>query len=418
MSFLTFFKTAYKVMLGNKARTALTVLGIVVGIAAVIVVYSAGEGISGLVLKQVESFGTDIIETEVKVPTTLKGQAGDSQSATALAQGVQITTLTLKDMADVAKSSNVKAAYAGLMGQEIVKYQSESRKAFLFGTSAEYMKVDKSTIAAGRWFTDEEDKALAPVAIIGSKMKDKLFGDQDPIGQTITVRKQKFEVIGVMAPRGAVMFIDFDDYIYIPVRTMQKKIMGIDYISYMVHQLKNQNLGLDTAEEARYIIRQNHNITNPDKDDFRVVTMQESLDTLKTVTGAITLLLLGIVIISLIVGGVGVMNIMYVVVTERTSEIGLRKAVGATFRDIMLQFLVESVMITLLGGVIGVAVGIGISYLIAWGATSYGLAWTLSIPLKAYIVALGFSAIFGVLFGLYPARQAAHLDPIEALRNE
>jgi putative ABC transport system permease protein len=418
MSWLNFFKTAYNVMAGNKVRTALTALGIIIGIAAVIIVFSAGAGISQLVIGQVASFGTDVIDTEIKVPNGIKGEAGNIASAGALATGVQVTTLKLKDLEDVAKSSNVKAAYAGLMDQEIVTYGSEAHKASLFGTSAAYINIDKSQIAAGRFFTDDEDRALANVAVIGSNIKDKLFGGSDPIGKIITIKRAKFVVIGVMAERGAVVFINFDDYIYLPVRTMQKKIMGVDYITYMVHQLKNPNLALDTAEEARYIIRLNHGITNPDKDDFRTVTMIEALATLKTVTDALTYLLLAIIIISLLVGGVGVMNIMYVVVSERTAEIGLRKAVGATFKDIMLQFLVESIMITLLGGIIGIALGWGLAYLIAVVAKNYGLAWQFTVPLQAYLVALGFSLVFGVLFGLYPARQAAKLDPIEALRNE
>jgi putative ABC transport system permease protein len=419
MHLFDFFKSSIKVMLANKARTFLTVLGIMVGIAAVIVVYSAGEGISGLVFKQVESFGTDIIETEIKVPSDKKGQAGETESAGALATGVQITTLTLDDMEAVTRNSkNVKAGYGAIMGQEIVTYTNETRKAFLFGTSADYINIDKSQIDSGRWFTDSEDRSLASVAIIGSKMKAKLFGDQDPIGKSITIRKEKFTVIGVMKERGTVMFLDFDDYVYVPIRTVQKKIMGINHIMYMVHQLNNVDLALDTAEEARYILRERHGITNPDKDDFRVVTMIESMDTLKTITGAITLLLLGIVAISLIVGGVGVMNIMYVIVSERTAEIGLRKAVGATFYDVMSQFLVESVMITTLGGIVGVGLGIGLSFLISLVATSFGLEWQFIIPLRAYVVAGLFSLVFGVLFGLYPARQAARLDPIEALRNE
>lgn len=415
---MDFFKSACRIMSANKGRTFLTTLGVVIGIAAVIIVYSAGESISRLVIGQVSSFGTDIIQTEIKVPTGKKGQAGEMESASALVSGVQITTLKLSDMDAVSKSRNIKAAYAGLMGQEIVSYQNESRKAYLFGTSADYVKIDQGQVDEGRFFSEEEDRGLAQVAIIGSKIRDKLFGQTNPIGQRLTIRREKFEVIGVMEERGAVMFIDYDDYIYVPVRTMQKKIMGIDYIAYMVHQLVDPDLAFDTAEEARYIIRQEHGISNPDKDDFRVSTMIEALDTLKTVTNALTWLLLGIVIISLVVGGVGVMNIMYVVVSERTAEIGLRKAVGATFRDIMLQFLVESVMITVLGGVIGVVLGWAVAYVIAIGAGNFGLAWEFVVPLKAYAVAAGFSVLFGVLFGLYPARQAARLDPIEALRNE
>jgi len=418
MSFIDFIKNSWRVMLANKGRTILTTLGIVIGITAVIVVYSAGSGVSNLVIGQVESFGTDIIETEIKVPSDKKGQAAEFESANDIARGVQITTLTLDDMDSVSGSANVKNAYAGLMGQEVVYYRSQTRKAYLFGTSASYNLIDKSRVDQGRFFTEAEDRSLAQVAVLGSKMKDKLFGQDDPIGKSITIRKQKFEIIGVMEERGAVMFVDYDDYIYIPVRVMQKKIMGVDYISYMVHQLVKTDSALDTAEEARFLIRQNHRITNPDRDDFRVVTMTEALDSLRAVTNAVTWLLLGIVIISLIVGGVGVMNVMYVVVSERTAEIGLRKAVGATTTDILLQFLIESVMVTLLGGMIGTALGWLASYAVAFGADRFGLDWKFVIPAQAYITAFIFSLVCGVLFGLYPARAAAKLDPIEALRNE
>jgi putative ABC transport system permease protein len=187
----------------------------------------------------------------------------------------------------------------------------------------------------------------------------------------------------------------------------------------MIHQLNDVTRADETATEARYIIRQNHQITNPDKDDFRVYTMAEMLSMLDTITGAITLLLLAIVSISLVVGGVGIMNIMFVVVSERTMEIGLRKAVGARYGDIMKQFLFEAVLITLLGGVVGVAVGIGLSLLVYWIASSaLGSIWVFSIPLKGYIVALGFSFVFGIVFGVYPARKAARLNPIEALISE
>lgn len=406
-------------MLANKARSALTVLGIVIGIASVIVVYSAGEGIFSLVLGQVESFGTDIIQTEVRVPSVKsKGDKGQMESANSMALGVQVTSLTLQDMEDVAKSKNIKNAYASMFAQEQVSYSGELKKAFIYGVSPSFTKIDSTKVATGRFFTDAEDRSLANVIVIGQKVKDKLFADNEAIGKLVTIRKEKYEVIGVMESRGAVMFMDFDDFIYMPIRTLQKKVMGVDYITMMVHQLVDVGKGEDTAEEARYIIRANHNITDPDRDDFRTTTMTEALATLKTITGAVTLLLLGIVIISLIVGGIGIMNIMYVIVSERTAEIGLRKAVGASYRQIMNQFLLESTLITLIGGIIGIIVGLILSYLIALGARYFGLDWRFIVPAKAYLVSLVFSLIFGVLFGLYPARQAAKLDPIEALRNE
>lgn len=409
---------ALRTMISNKARTALTVLGIVIGIASVIVVYSAGEGIYSLVLGQVESFGTDIIQTEVKVPNAKRGNAGQSESSNAIVQGVQVTSLTLDDMDAVSQSKNVKAAYGSMFSQEQVAYGNELRRALVYGVSASFIEIDSSKISRGRFYTEADDRSLAQVAVLGQKMAEKLFGDADPIGQYIQIRREKFEVIGVMAPRGAVMFIDFDDFVYLPIRTLQKRLMGVDYVTMLVHQLVDKNLADDTAAEATYIIRNNHDITDEARDDFRTSTMTEALDTLKTVTGAITLLLLAIVVVSLVVGGVGIMNIMYVIVSERTAEIGLRKAVGATYNQIMQQFLLESILITLIGGIAGTLIGVALSWLIAVGATAYGLAWQFIIPFKAFVVAFLFSVIFGVVFGLYPARRAAKLDPIEALRSE
>jgi len=428
MNILYIFKIALKSMWSNKVRTGLTVLGIVIGMAAVIIVFSAGEGIRGLVLGQIESFGTDIIETEIKVPSSKKGTAAEQQSAAALVQGVQVTTLTLDDLEDIKKLSNIKDGYAGIMSQEQVSYGNEVRKSFLFGTSASYINIDKSEIDYGRFFTEAEDKSLSQVVVLGSKIKEKLFGDSDPIGKTIKIRKSKFRVIGIIKERGAIMVIDFDDYIYVPIRTLQKKIMGIDHVMYTVHQLNNIKEADETAEEMRYILRENHNLPqqlgpykgwlDTGKDDFRVVTMAEMMETMDIITGALTLLLLAIVVISLIVGGVGITNIMYVIVTERTAEIGLRKAVGAKYKDIIKQFLVESVLITIIGGIIGVMVGILIAGAIYFGANYYGLDWRFIVPIKAYLVAVGFSIIFGIAFGIYPARKAARLEPVEALRNE
>jgi putative ABC transport system permease protein len=417
-------KTALKAMSLNKVRTSLTVLGIVIGIASVIIVYSAGEGISSLITGQIESFGSDFIETEVKVPTGKKRVSEETQGAMSMAQGLQITTLNLDDMDDINRLPSIVDSYAGLLSQDQVSYGNEVKKIFLFGTSASYIDIDNSRIGSGRFFTESEDKSLAQVAIIGSKIKEKLFGESDAIGKSIKIKKTKFKVIGVMEERGAVMTLDFDDYIYIPIRTLQKKLMGVNHVLYMVHKVKNMDMAEVTADEIRFILRENHNISAPSevgdisKDDFRVVTMTEMMEMLDVITGAITLLLLAIVIISIIVGGVGIMNIMYVIVSERTSEIGLRKAVGAKFKDIMSQFIVESILITVIGGLIGIFIGILFSYLISVGANYFGLDWRFSIPYKAYFVAFGFSLVFGVIFGVYPAAKAARMEPVEALRKE
>jgi len=339
MNFLETIIIAWQAMRKNMARTSLTVLGMIIGITTVIIVFSAGEGIKSLVLAQIESFGTDIIETEIKVPTSKKGISGEQQSATALVQGAQITTLTIDDMEDINTLPNINKGYAAILGQESVNYGSELRKGFLLGVSSSYIDIDKSELASGRFFSEAEDRSLARVTVLGKSIKEKLFGDSDPVGRFVKIRQSKYRVIGVMAERGAVFTINFDDYIYIPVRTMQKRILGINHVLYMVHQLEDISLADDTAEQARLILRENHDINsdldpisgeiNTGKDDFRVVTMAESMEILATVTDAITLLLLAIVAVSLVVGGVGIMNVMYVAVNERTGEIGLRKAVGA-----------------------------------------------------------------------------------------
>lgn len=429
MKFSDHAKIALKALGVNKLRTFLTVLGIVIGIAAIIVVFSAGDGIKQLILGEIEAFGTDIIETEIKVPSSHKGAEAEQQSAMNLAMGVQITTLDLKDKDDIEKLPNVSQGYAAILNQHQVSYGNELRKAYLFGTNESYIDIDKSEIREGRFFTEEENNSLKKVAVLGPEIKEKLFGDSDPISKSIRIGKSKYTVIGVMEERGSVAMINFDEYIYLPIKTLQKRIMGIDHVIYMVHKLRDSSQADLTAARARDILRRNHNIADPggDKlakseigqDDFRVVTMQEMMEMMDVITISLTALLLAIVAISLIVGGVGVMNIMYVVVTERKKEIGLRKAVGARFYDIMAQFLMESVVITLMGGIIGICLGAGVSYaLFRFGTQAYGLNWNFTIPAEGYITAVIFSVVFGVIFGIFPAKKAARMDPITALREE
>lgn len=428
MQIISNIQIAFRTMRDNKFRTGLTVLGMVIGITSVIIVFSAGEGINRLVLSQIESFGgSDMLETETKVPSSKQGTKNEMQSGANLAMGVQITTLTLNDMKDINKLPNIKRSYAGIMGQEQVSYKNELHKSFLFGASSKFIDIDQSEIDYGRFYTENEDKALTKVAVLGYKIKEKLFGNSDPIGKLIKIRKNKYKIIGVIKERGAIMTFDFDDFIYIPIKTMQKKIMGINHVSFMMHQIVDTNLISDTQEQMRYLLRENHNlphsknttsITGAPKDDFRVVSMTESMEIIKTVTDVITLLLLSIVAISLIVGGVGILNIMYVAVNERTAEIGLRKAVGACYKDIIIQFLIESILITIAGGIIGIIFGVIISFLISIGANYYGLDWQFIIPIKAFIISLGFSIFFGIAFGVYPAKKAAKMNPVTALKNE
>jgi len=425
---LSAFKIGLKALGAHKVRTGLAVLGVMIGITSIIIVFSAGAGLDNLISGQIESYGAESIQTEIKVPSSKTGSASEQHSGVALMSGVQVTTLTLDDMEAVKKLSNIKSGYGLLMVQEPIVYADEMHRAIVMGVSSEFIDIDRGEIDYGRFFAETEDKSLSQVAVLGSKMKEKLFGENEALGKSIKIRNVRFRIIGVMKEQGAVMGIDFDEFVYAPVRSIQKRIMGINYIHNMLHQVHDLSLADNTADEIRTLLRERHGIVPPEearlswtdtgKDDFRVVTMEEMMDILGTVTSALTLLLLAIVAISLVVGGVGIMNVMYVIVNERTSEVGLRKAVGANNSDIMWQFLSESVLITVFGGVIGMILGVLISYLMALGASAMGLDWEFSVPVKAFVIALSFSVVFGVLFGLYPARKASKKDPIEALRHE
>jgi putative ABC transport system permease protein len=385
----------------NKMRTFLTVLGIVIGVSSIIIVFSAGGGIKELIIGQVESFGTNIIQTEI---TPLRN------------------SLTLEDMEDVNKLPNITNGYGAIMNQKLATYGNKRKKAFLLGASASYIDIDDSEIAEGRFFTESEDKSLAKVVILGKEIKEKLFESSDALGKYIKLGRSKYRVIGIMEEKGAVMTLNFDDYIYIPIKTLQKRITGDDYISYMIHEIENLELANQTAKEIRILLRDNHDINNPEgdpyKDDFTTSTMEEMMEMIGKITNYITILLLAIVAVSLVVGGVGIMNIMYVIVSERTFEIGLRKAVGANSRNILWQFLTESVIISILGAILGIILGILISFLISLIAQQFGLDWSFVVPLESLIVAFSFAIICGISFGVLPARKAANMDPILALRKD
>jgi len=405
-------------MLKNKTRTALTVLGMVIGIASIVIVFSAGEGIRSLIVGQIEAFGTNSIQTEVKVPSSKKGTEGDMESAGAIASGIQVTSLNEKDLEDIKKIPNISNGYGAILSQETISYLNETKKAFLFGVSASYIDIDNSELANGYFFTESDNNSLSQVVVLGSKVAKDIFKGEDPVGKTVTIKRGRYQVIGVLKERGATVGFDFDSMTILPVKTLQKKIMGIDYFMYTIHQVFNPELAEETAETMRDILRENHSISNPDRDDFRVTTMKEMLETSKDVTNSITILLLLIVTVSLVVGGVGILNVMYVIVSERTPEIGLRKALGARFSDIMKQFLIESILITLIGAILGIILGIIFSFVIFLLANYFGLEWKFVVPLKSFVVAILFAVFFGVVFGIFPARKAGKLDPVEALRKE
>jgi putative ABC transport system permease protein len=404
----------------NLVRTLLTTLGIVIGIAMVILVLSAGEGFRSYIVSQVEAFGTNTVFIETRIPPTTKARSGgggglEGQTGS---QAVAITSMKNRDIADVKKIPNVSGAYGVVIGQKVTAYKEVKKNALFWGSDADRFNIDSGLVERGRPFTEQENLAAAQVAVLGYNIAQDLFEGQEPVGQTIRIDKNNFLVVGVYEKRGGVAGNQPDDYVYIPLVTAQKKMLGIDYLFMMIAQLHDQNNAEATAEDIRIALRQNHSIDDPAKDDFLVTTQASGLETLGTILSGVSFLLIAVATISLVVGGVGIMNIMYVVVTERTAEIGLKKALGARNSDILNEFLLEAVIITLIGGIFGIIIGSGLAYVVALIAQSQSFDWTFKVPLISVAMGIGVSAAIGIIFGVFPARRAAKLDPIEALRYE
>ena len=409
------FKLAYHSLWAQKTRTILTVLGVSIGIAVVIAIMSAGRGLDHMVMGQLEIYSPDTISIEVKVPST---KQTSSENAMGQSTGITITSLKDKDLEDISRHPNIVAAYGWQVGQAAVKYGDTTKVTLLMGEGYNLQDVEKLELTAGRMFTKEEEESQAQVGIIGSKTKKVLFGDDDPIGKTIYLKGKAFRVIGVAKERGATFGMDMDSMVLMPTKTLQKKILGVDYYRNILAKARDRAQINETVKDIQEIVRENHDITDPNKDDFAVNTMEEAAKMLSSVINGLTLLLVALVCVSLAVGGVGIMNIMYVSVTERTFEIGLRKAVGAKSKDILWQFLSEAILLTLSGGVVGIFLGIILALLIYLIATYYNFSWIFAVPISSIVLALGFSVAVGVFFGLYPAKKAAALNPIDALRKE
>ncbi len=409
-------KLALENLRSNIGRTALTLIGIVIGITSVIVIMASGEGIQSYILGQIQSFGTDVIQVEVKVPSTGKTSF---QNVSGQVMGIQITTLKEEDARAIKKLPNVEDLYVSNFTQEVASYQNINKKALLFGTSAEAPIVDPGVkIAEGSFFSEKDDHSLAQVAVIGSDMRDAFFGTGNALGENIRINSQNYKVIGVLDERGVITGFNFDEIVYLPVRTLQKKILGVDYLRNITVKVKNESFLDATALDIEETMRREHGITNPDKDDFSVTSMKEAQDMIGKIFGAINILLLSITSIALIVGGVGIMNVMYVAVAERAFEIGLRKAVGAKPGDILKQFLWEAIFITFIGGVFGVMLGFIFSSILSYVFLKLGFGIQFSITWQSVFLAVGFSVAVGIIFGYYPACNASRLSPMEAIRRE
>lgn len=400
----------------NRGRTILTTLGIIIGIAMIVIVLSAGRALETFVLNEIETFGADTIEIEIKIPNV-----SDVEMVSSFVGGSEVTTLKIEDFEAVKNLENVDDYYAGILGQFKSVYKNNIKRAFVFGATSSMFEIDKDLkIEKGRSFTEREDKSQAQLVVLGPEVADDLFNGEDPIGKSIKINKMSFKVIGVTEIRGSYAYFNWDKMIYMPLRTTQRKLLGIDHVLYGFLTLKDTGKTDETVNDIINIMSQRHDMLPEDinKHDFRVTSMQEAMEIIGTVTFGMTLLVLAIAGISLVVGGVGIINIMYLSVLERTREIGLRKAIGAPNSIIKAQFLAEAVIITAIGGIIGIILGSIIVVAIGLGAKLMGFDFNLTITLDSVIFAFGAALLFGVLFGLYPARKAAGLKPVDALRYE
>lgn len=417
-----YFKQAIKGITFNPSRTILTTLGIMIGIGTVILVLSAGEGFKSYINSQIEANGNNVVFIETSIPASTKDRLKSSTSSSSgeakssAENAVPVTTLKIKDIEDIKNIPNVVNAYGVGVGQIVVTNGNISKNVLVFGASSARFDIDKSVIEIGRGYTEEEDRGLSQVALLGNNLSQDLFGDDNPLGKLIRVGTVNFEIIGVYEKKGG--FDGADDQIFIPIKTLQKKILGTDYLFYGIAELKNNNISESTALDITDTLRRNHYIKDPSKDDFKVNTQDQALGIFNTILKAITFLLIAIASISLVVGGVGVMNIMYVAVTERIGEIGLKKALGARNRDILYEFLIESILLTVLGGFFGIIFGAFFAFIISKIAISYGLAWEFIVPFWGIFLSVFVSGLIGIAFGVFPAKNAARLDPITALNRE
>jgi putative ABC transport system permease protein len=406
MSVFMIFRIALKALGRNKMRTALTMLGMIIGVAAVITMVALGTGAQTSIESQIQSAGTNMIMVS----------AGNfSQGGVRQGQG-NASTLVPDDAAAIARVQGVQyvAAQSNTRGQLVAGNQNWNSQ--VQGTDVDLPLIRSWPITLGAFFTAQDVATAQKVAVLGSVVREQLFpmADVSPVGQVIRISHQPFTVVGVMASKGqSGMGQDQDDQVYIPYTTVMKKLRGVTFIQQVTVSAASASDTTATADRIATLLRTRHKIQTGDPDDFMVRTMEEMASVRVAATQTMTALLASIAGVSLLVGGIGIMNIMLVSVTERTREIGLRMAIGARGRDVLLQFLVEAVVLSLFGG----SIGIGLGFALSQGVT-FWMQWPTAVSANAVAVAFGFAAITGVFFGFYPARKAAALDPIDALRFE
>lgn len=403
----------FRALFSNKTRSFLTMLGIIIGVGAVILIMSLGAGAQSLILGQLDSFGSDLIGI-------LPGQS-DEKGPPASVFGVKVTTLKLSDANALREEKNMSHAVSVAAYYDtsvILSWQDINYSADLNGIAGDYLAVDGGEIKAGRFFTQDELDSSLRLVVLGSRVAQELFGDNNPIGQRIKVKNKSVTVIGVMAERGQVGFSNYDDLVLSPLAFVQKEIAGVDYLSAIRIKIDDPRNIDESMLMAEQVLRERHDIDKIGDEDFSVRSFRDALNLVTTITDALRYFLAAMAALSLLVGGIGIMNIMLVSVTERTREIGLRKSLGATNNQVLNQFLFEAIALTLIGGVIGLLFGVLFAYLIALVVQSLGYNWDFSVSLSSVLIAIGLSIMIGVIFGYYPAKRASRLSPIEALRYE
>ncbi|OGX46188.1 MAG: MacB family efflux pump subunit [Omnitrophica WOR_2 bacterium RIFCSPLOWO2_12_FULL_51_8] len=402
--FLDYLRQAVSAMLSHKMRSLLSILGILIGVASVIAMLALGQGAKESIEKQVASLGSNLLLI----------RPGSTRSQGVALQAGTVTRFTFSDLAAISKlTDEVVRAYPSVTGRGQIVHADKNWNTQVEGVGVPYAQMRAAIPAAGRFFNEQEVRLREKVALLGMTVARELFGDANPVGETIKINLVNFRVIGVLPEKGASAFRDQDDIVIIPVTTAMYRVLGRQYIDSIFVEAKAPELLQPAQEAISALIRKEHRLDEDDNDSFQIRNMADIKNTLEATTKTMSLLLGSIAAISLLVGGIGIMNIMLVSVTERTREIGLRKAIGANNRDILAQFLIESVLMALIGGLSGIFLGGGVSLLINIFA-----GWAVRVSPFSVALAAIFSLVIGVAFGIWPAHKASRLDPIEALRYE
>ena len=398
------FLMAWESLIANKMSSILTMLGIIIGVAAVIALVSIGNGVKQDIQNSISSLGSNLLMVMPGAPRTpgVRPSQGSMKS------------LKVSDYQAISKLDGVKAASPYTANSYVTIYQSKNWTTTVSGVSSNFQDVNNWTMAEGRFISSKNVENRERVAVVGQTVVKNLFAGEDPVGKEIRVKNIPFRVIGVLNSKGnGTMGNDQDDVIFIPYTTAMERVEGVDYLR-MVYVVASDDNGIDRLQsDIENLLRVRHSIKDTNLDDFNIQNMKSIMETMEQTTGTLTLFLGAVAAISLVVGGIGIMNIMLVSVTERTREIGIRKALGATYFVIVTQFLIEAVVISLMGGLIGIALGIGASKLIGLAS---GMSTVISVP--TIVLSFAFSMAIGLVFGIYPARKAAKLNPIDALHYE